>query len=291
MTIHLETTIPATPEQVYGLLTDGAAFGKATGMPGYGGTAEGEFFSVHDGNTVGRQVELIPGERVVQAMRLTAWEPGVWSLLTFTMAPAPEGALAGRVLAVAGVGRDDDRLHAAPQRRRRDRGGVPPPRPAPRARLLRRERAGLGAVPVQPARIPGIRELPDIGTIIRSGAPPARFTAPASRRWVTPCTTSRSTAPPSASGATPSSAGTKPARRARRDLRATRETPAPRGRRVSREIRATRETPGRPARRDHRGRPERSGPSTPSASPLPWLTTKRQPWTSRATAARSSAAA
>lgn len=91
MTIHLETTIPATPEQVYGLLADGAAFGKATGMPGYGGTAEGEFFSVHDGNTVGRQVELVPGERVVQAMRLTAWEPGVWSLLTFTMAPAPEG--------------------------------------------------------------------------------------------------------------------------------------------------------------------------------------------------------
>jgi uncharacterized protein YndB with AHSA1/START domain len=91
MTIHLETTIPATPEQVYGVLTDGAEFGKATGMPGYGGTAEGEFFSVHDGNTVGRQVELVPGERVVQAMRLTAWEPGVWSLLTFTLAPGPEG--------------------------------------------------------------------------------------------------------------------------------------------------------------------------------------------------------
>src|SRR5205807_1200956 len=53
MTIHLETTIPATPEQVYGLLADGAEFGKATGMPGYGGSAEGEFFSVHDGNTVG----------------------------------------------------------------------------------------------------------------------------------------------------------------------------------------------------------------------------------------------
>jgi uncharacterized protein YndB with AHSA1/START domain len=91
MTIQLQTTIPATPEQVYGLLADGAAFGEATGMPGYGGTAEGEFFSVHDGNTVGRQVELVPGERVVQAMRLTAWEPGVWSLLTFTLAPVPEG--------------------------------------------------------------------------------------------------------------------------------------------------------------------------------------------------------
>jgi uncharacterized protein YndB with AHSA1/START domain len=72
MTIHLETTIPATPEQVYEVLADGAAFGKATGMPGYGGVAEGEFFSVHDGNTVGRQVELVPGERVVQAMRLGA---------------------------------------------------------------------------------------------------------------------------------------------------------------------------------------------------------------------------
>ncbi len=93
MTIHLETTIPATPEQVYELLTDGAEFGKATGMPGHGGSAEGEFFSVHDGNTFGRQVELVPGERVVQAMRLKAWEPGRWSLLTFTLAPAPEGTL------------------------------------------------------------------------------------------------------------------------------------------------------------------------------------------------------
>jgi uncharacterized protein YndB with AHSA1/START domain len=93
MPIHLETTIPAAPEQVYELLTDGDGFGKATGMPGYGGTSEGEFFSVHGGNTLGRQIELVPGERVVQAVRLKAWEPGVWSLLTFTLAPAPEGTL------------------------------------------------------------------------------------------------------------------------------------------------------------------------------------------------------
>src|SRR5262249_23040554 len=91
MTIQLEAIIGASPEQVYGVLADGAAFAEATGMPGYGGTAEGEFFSVHDGNTVGRQVELVPGVRVVRAMRLTAWEAGVGSLLTFTLAPAPGG--------------------------------------------------------------------------------------------------------------------------------------------------------------------------------------------------------
>ena len=46
MTIHLEATIPAAPERVYELLTNGAKLGEAGDMPGKGGGAEGAYFSL-----------------------------------------------------------------------------------------------------------------------------------------------------------------------------------------------------------------------------------------------------
>ncbi len=76
MTIHLGAAILRYPGHAYELLTDRAGFGAATGMPGYGGTTGGEFFSVRAGNILGRQIELVPGECVVQAVHLKAREPG-----------------------------------------------------------------------------------------------------------------------------------------------------------------------------------------------------------------------
>ena len=85
--IHLEVTIPAArPEQVYELLTNGAMFGDATGQPGKGGGAPGAYFSLFDGWLEGRQVELVPNERISQAWRFADWEPGVFSMVRFTLA-------------------------------------------------------------------------------------------------------------------------------------------------------------------------------------------------------------
>ena len=86
MTIHLETTIPASPERVYELLTNGAKFGEVTGMPGQGGGSAGAYFSLFDDWISGRQIELVPGERISQAWRMTDWDPGVYSFVRFTLA-------------------------------------------------------------------------------------------------------------------------------------------------------------------------------------------------------------
>lgn len=44
MQIHLEADIPAPPERVYELLTNGVKFGEATGKSGMGGGAPGPHF-------------------------------------------------------------------------------------------------------------------------------------------------------------------------------------------------------------------------------------------------------
>lgn len=96
MPIHQEAVIKASPQQVYEFLTSGEIFGAATGMPAQLSDREGELFSVFGGRVEGRQVELVPGERVVQAWRFGSahpdeWEPGVYSIVRFTMRPE-EGA-------------------------------------------------------------------------------------------------------------------------------------------------------------------------------------------------------
>jgi hypothetical protein len=64
---HLEATIPAAPERVYELLTNGAKLGEAGDMHGKRGGAEGACFSLFGGWVSGRQIELAPNERITQA--------------------------------------------------------------------------------------------------------------------------------------------------------------------------------------------------------------------------------
>ncbi len=96
MAIHHEAVIDAQPDQVFSLLTDGERFAAATGMPARLSDREGEPFTLFGGRIEGRQVELVPGERVVQAWRFggeheSAWEPGVYSIVRFTLRPEGTG--------------------------------------------------------------------------------------------------------------------------------------------------------------------------------------------------------
>jgi activator of HSP90 ATPase len=93
MAIHQEAIIDATPLEVYAYLTDGATFGAATGMAAQLEPREGSAFSLFDGRIEGRQIELVPGDRVVQAWRFgdahpDVWEPGVYSIVRFTLTAA-----------------------------------------------------------------------------------------------------------------------------------------------------------------------------------------------------------
>src|ERR1700755_2562811 len=95
MSIHQEAIIDAAPERVYAVLTDGERFAAATGQPARLSDQEGEDFTLFGGRVEGRQIELVPGERVVQAWRFGgahpgAWDAGVYSLVRFTLTPEGE---------------------------------------------------------------------------------------------------------------------------------------------------------------------------------------------------------
>lgn len=85
MSIHQEATFPASPERIYELLTDTAKFAEATGRPAEIGAGEGASFSIFGDFIQGRHIELVPGQRIVQAWRGADWDPGVYSLVRFTM--------------------------------------------------------------------------------------------------------------------------------------------------------------------------------------------------------------
>ena len=96
MPIHREAVIAASPQHVFELLTNGSLFSAATGQPAEITDHEGDPFSLFGGRVEGRQIELVPGQRVVQAWRFgtahpSAWEPGVYSTLRFTLEPADAG--------------------------------------------------------------------------------------------------------------------------------------------------------------------------------------------------------
>ena len=89
--IHLEALLPASPERYYELLINGAKFGDVTGQPGKGGGSEGAYFELFGGWLEGRQIELKKNERITQAWRFKDWDPGVYSVVRFTLAPEGKG--------------------------------------------------------------------------------------------------------------------------------------------------------------------------------------------------------
>jgi activator of HSP90 ATPase len=85
MSIRQETTFSVAPERIYELLTDSTQFAAATEKPAKIGIDGGSAFSIFGGYIHGRQIELVPDQRVVQAWRGSDWDPGVYSLVRFTL--------------------------------------------------------------------------------------------------------------------------------------------------------------------------------------------------------------
>jgi len=85
MSIHQEVSFAATPEQIYALLTDGEQFAAATEKPADIETGDGGKFSIFGGYIEGRHIELVPGQRVVQAWRGVDWAPGAYSIVRFSL--------------------------------------------------------------------------------------------------------------------------------------------------------------------------------------------------------------
>ena len=102
--VHQEVVFKASRKRVYEALTDTKQFNKVVllsaamqgGMPP--GTAPTEIsrevggaFSIFGGHIVGRHVELVPNERIVQAWRVVDWDPGVYSIAKFELSEQGSG--------------------------------------------------------------------------------------------------------------------------------------------------------------------------------------------------------
>ena len=85
--IHEESNFKASPQRLYELLLDSKQFAALTGMPAEIDPKAGGAFSMFGGVIVGRNIELITNQRIVQAWRPTHWDPGVYSIVKFELKP------------------------------------------------------------------------------------------------------------------------------------------------------------------------------------------------------------
>jgi activator of HSP90 ATPase len=83
--LHYDTTFKVPPQRIYSMLLDPKLFAAFTGPPAEIDGTEGGRFSLFGGLIVGRNVELVPNQRIVQAWRPTHWNPGVYSIVKFEL--------------------------------------------------------------------------------------------------------------------------------------------------------------------------------------------------------------
>lgn len=102
--IHQENIFKASRKRVYDALTQTKPFdaltqwspemqmGKSLGSVPTKISSEvgGEFF-LFGGHIIGRHLELVPNERIVQAWRVVDWEPGIYSIARFQLSDNGSG--------------------------------------------------------------------------------------------------------------------------------------------------------------------------------------------------------
>ena len=91
ITIHQEIDFSASPQQLYEALLDAKHFTEFSGRAAEINREVGGTFSLFKGHIVGRNVELVPNERIVQAWRVVTWPEGVYSIVRFDLKPQGTG--------------------------------------------------------------------------------------------------------------------------------------------------------------------------------------------------------
>lgn len=95
--IHQEPVFSASRKRVYEALTDAKEFDRLTEVGGSRNSPAlgheptrisseiGGPFVLFGGHILGRQLELVPDQRIVQAWRVVDWAPGAFSIARFEM--------------------------------------------------------------------------------------------------------------------------------------------------------------------------------------------------------------
>ncbi len=91
--LHQEVGFNVTPQRIYEVLLDSKQFAAVTGLSAEIDPKVGGAFKTFGGLIVGRNVELVPDQRIVQAWRPTSWGPGVYSIVKFELKPQGSGVL------------------------------------------------------------------------------------------------------------------------------------------------------------------------------------------------------
>ena len=102
--IHQEVAFKVSRKRVYDALTDAKQFNRVVmlsaamqsgvapgGKPVEVSSEAGGAFSAFGGHITGRHVELVPGERMVQAWRAAGWGPGQYSIARFELVEQGSG--------------------------------------------------------------------------------------------------------------------------------------------------------------------------------------------------------
>jgi activator of HSP90 ATPase len=90
--LHQEIDLKASPQRIYQVLLSSKDFASFTGVPAEIDPKAGGAFSMFGGAIVGRNVELVPNQRIVQAWRPTEDFPeGTYSLVKFELKPQGPG--------------------------------------------------------------------------------------------------------------------------------------------------------------------------------------------------------
>jgi activator of HSP90 ATPase len=91
--LHVETDFNASPQRIYEALLDSKQFAAFTGLPAEIERKAGGALSMFGGLIGGRNVELIPNQRIVQAWRPSHWDPGIYSIVKFELKPLGSGSM------------------------------------------------------------------------------------------------------------------------------------------------------------------------------------------------------
>jgi activator of HSP90 ATPase len=101
--IHQEPVFKASGKRIYEALTDAKQFHKViqfseamrsmslVNKPTEISDKVGGPFALFGGHIIGRQVELVPSERIVQVWRVVDWDPGVYSIVKFELTKYDSG--------------------------------------------------------------------------------------------------------------------------------------------------------------------------------------------------------
>jgi activator of HSP90 ATPase len=83
--LHQEVDFKVAAQRIYEALLDAKQFSAFSGAPATINRETGGAFSLFGGHIIGRNVELTPNQRIIQAWRVVTWDDGIYSIARFEL--------------------------------------------------------------------------------------------------------------------------------------------------------------------------------------------------------------